>query len=101
MRIIVFFDLPVETAAERRAYRKFRKGLIRHGFMMFQKSVYVKLALNSTTQNSIMESVRRMKPEYGTINMLCLTEKQFERIECILGDNSSNLIDSTDRLVIL
>lgn len=101
MRIVVFFDLPVETAAERRAYRKFRMGLIRLGFMMFQKSVYVKLALNPTVQNSIMENVRRMKPESGTINMLCLTEKQFERIECVLGNNTSNLVDNTDRLVVL
>ena len=101
MRVMVMFDLPTETAAERRAYRRFRKGLIRHGFMMLQESVYVKLALNATVQNSVMEAVRRMKPERGTINMLCLTEKQYQRMECVLGDNSSNLIDTTDRLIIL
>ena len=101
MRILVMFDLPMETAAERRAYNKFRKGLIRHGFMMLQKSVYVKLALNATVQNSVMEAVRRIKPEQGVINMICLTEKQYQRMECVLGNNASNQIDSTDRLIIL
>ena len=101
MRVMVMFDLPTETAADRRAYRKFRKGLIRHGFMMLQESVYIKLTLNATMQNSVMEAVRRMKPEHGLINMLCLTEKQYQRMECVLGNNTSNLIDSTDRLVVL
>ena len=101
MRVMVMFDLPTETAADRRAYRKFRKGLIRHGFMILQESIYVKLALNATVQNSVMEAVRRMKPERGNIQMLCLTEKQYQRMECVLGDNTSNLIDTTDRLIIL
>ena len=101
MRVMVMFDLPTETAAERRAYRRFRKGLIRYGFMMLQESVYVKLALNATVQNSVMEAVRRMKPEHGIINMLCLTEKQYQHMECVLGNNTSNLIDTTDRLIVL
>lgn len=45
MRILVFFDLPVTTGEERRAYTKFRKFLIKDGFLMLQESVYCKLAL--------------------------------------------------------
>lgn len=33
MRVLVFFDLPTETAEERRAYRLFRKTLITNGFL--------------------------------------------------------------------
>ena len=101
MRVMVLFDLPVETADQRRAYRRFRRGLVRHGFMMFQESVYVKLALNPTAQKTIMDNVRRMCPKQGLVNMMCLTEKQFQRIECIIGQNRSNLITTTERLVIL
>lgn len=101
MRVLVFFDLPVETQAQRRAYRKFRKGLIKLGFMMFQESVYVKLVLNQTAQERVMAGVRKLKPSEGLINMMSITEKQYERIECILGSNKSDLVDTTDRLVVL
>ena len=48
MRVLVFFDLPVITSENRRAYSKFRKFLLKNGFMMLQESVYCKLALNGT-----------------------------------------------------
>ena len=37
MRVLVFFDLPVLTEANRRDYRIFRKYLIKSGFMMIQE----------------------------------------------------------------
>lgn len=52
MRVLVFFDLPVITAENRRAYVKFRKFLLKNGFLMLQESVYCKLALNGTAVNS-------------------------------------------------
>ena len=33
MRILVFFDLPVTTAEDRRVYQSFRKYLIKNGFI--------------------------------------------------------------------
>lgn len=53
MRVLVFFDLPVITAENRRAYVKFRKFLLKNGFLMLQESVYCKLALNGTAVNGI------------------------------------------------
>ena len=41
MRVIVFFDLPMKTANERKIYAEFRKNLIREGFLMILESVYV------------------------------------------------------------
>ena len=46
MRILVMFDLPTETSEDRRNYRKFRKNLIKNGFIMMQESVYVRLAIS-------------------------------------------------------
>ena len=48
MRVIVFFDLPTLTTEDKRNYSKFRRFLIKNGFMMLQESVYAKLALNSS-----------------------------------------------------
>ena len=39
MRMIVFFDLPVGTARERKAATKFRNFLIKDGYHMVQYSV--------------------------------------------------------------
>lgn len=40
MRMMVFFDLPVVTRAERRAYTQFRRFLLNDGYDMIQFSVY-------------------------------------------------------------
>lgn len=101
MRVIVFFDLPVGTAAERREYTRFRKGLVKDGFLMMQESVYCKLALNPTAANSIMDAVRARKPAKGLIQMLVVTERQFSRMEFVLGEYRSQIIDDEKRLVIL
>ena len=101
MRVIVFFDLPVGTAAERREYARFRKGLVKDGFLMMQESAYCKLALNPTAAKSIMDAVRARKPAEGLIQMLVVTEKQFSRMEFVLGEHRSQIIDGEERLVIL
>ena len=53
MRLIVFFDLPVVTSAERREYARFRKFLVRNGFVMMQESVYSKIILNNTAGDAL------------------------------------------------
>ena len=101
MRVMVFFDLPVDTSADRRNYTKFRKFLIKSGFLMMQESVYCKLALNSTVADSICDNVRKNKPEKGLVQMLTVTEKQFARMELLVGEIKDNVIDTDERLVIL
>lgn len=101
MRILVFFDLPVLTAKERRDYRQFRKFLIKSGFMMLQESVYCKLAQNSTAAESIIDNVKKNKPGDGLVQMLKVTEKQYAKMEFIVGESHSEILDSDERLVIL
>ena len=101
MRVMVFFDLPTLTASNRRAYLKFRKYLIQKGFIMLQESVYCKLALNSTVSESIIQDVRRNRPEEGLVQVLTLTEKQFSKMETITGEYKSEVLQSDQRLVIL
>lgn len=99
MRMLVFFDLPTETDAERREYRRFRKLLIRSGFFMLQESVYCKLLLNSTAQESMAELLRKNRPTRGIVQMLTVTEKQFAKMEYITGAWHSDVIDTDERLV--
>ncbi len=101
MRVVVFFDLPVETSAQRREYRMFRKFLLRGGFVMMQESVYSKIVLNGTAANAVMQNVRKNKTPQGLIQMLVVTEKQFERMEVVVGDKQKTVVDSDERLVVL
>ena len=101
MRMIVLFDLPVETDADRREYRRFRRLLIKNGFFMMQESVYVKMVLNATAQKSVMNIVEKGKPASGLVQCLVVTEKQFSGIVNIVGESKNNVVDTDERLVIL
>lgn len=101
MRMLIFFDLPTETAANRREYRKFRNMLIKNGFIMMQESVYCRMALNSSVMRSVVEIVKRNKPSDGIVQLLTVTEKQFSSMTYITGTYKTDVIDSDERLVIL
>lgn len=101
MRVIVFFDLPVQTSEQRREYAQFHKHLIKDGFVMMQESVYCKLALNLSAAGAVMESIRRNKPPEGLVQMLVVTEKQFGRMEYVVGESHSEIVDSDERTVFL
>ena len=101
MRVLVFFDLPVLTSQNRRAYAKFRRFLLKNGFLMLQESVYCKLALNSSAVNAIVDNVHKNKPEEGLIQLLTVTEKQYAKMDIILGQVKSEVLDTDERLVIL
>lgn len=101
MRIIVFFDLPTETELDRKNYRKFRRSLIKSGFMMIQESVYAKLALNQNQSLQIIAEVKKLRPEKGLVQILNVTEKQFSKMEIISGRCNSDIVDSDERLLIL
>lgn len=101
MRVLVFFDLPVLTAEQRREYTKFRKHLIKNGFIMLQESVYCKLALNGTAVKSIVDSIHKHSPKEGLVQLLTVTEKQYGKIDYIVGENTSDILNTDERLVIL
>ncbi len=101
MRILVMFDLPVITDTDRREYRKFRKFLILNGFLMLQESVYCKIAQNSVVADGIVENIKKNKPQAGLVQMLKVTEKQYSKMEMVVGSNDSNVVANDERLLIL
>ena len=101
MRMIVFFDLPVETNEDKRAYRKFRKALIKDGFIMMQESVYTKLMTTPSVEHSVKNLIQKNKPDKGIVQTLTITEKQFVRMDFVVGESKSDIIDSEDKLVII
>jgi CRISPR-associated protein Cas2 len=100
MRVIVFFDLPVTTDKNRKDYRQFRKYLIKSGFFMMQESVYCKLTQNSTIADSVVENIKKNKPGDGLVQVLRVTEKQYAKMDFIVGTGHSEVLNSDERLVI-
>ena len=101
MRILLFFDLPVNTPADRHEYNVFHRYLLKNGFLMLQESVYCKLAFNSSVVQSIVANLYKNKPSEGLIQILTITEKQYSRMEFILGDKTTDVIDTDERLLFL
>lgn len=88
MRILVFFDLPVVTATEKKTAAKFRNFLLKDGYHMVQWSVYSRIC-NGTDAVSMHKSrLQQNLPEKGSVRMLTLTEKQYESIEVLLGEKT-------------
>lgn len=80
MRIMVLFDLPVETPLQRHNYGKFRRYLIKNGFMMMQESVYVKLALNQNTAAAIIDVLKRINRRKDLFRFCLLPKNSFQKL---------------------
>lgn len=86
MRIIVFFDLPVKTPIERKEATKFRNFLLKDGYFMIQYSVYTRICNGVDDVQKHKARLENNKPNNGSIRVLCITEKQYERMELIVGE---------------
>ena len=101
MRVFVMFDLPTDTSVHRKAYRDFRKFLLVNGFIMLQESVYVKLVLNTTSVKLLEKQLREHKPVEGNICLLTVTEKQYSKMEILTGEVQSEVLGTTERVIVL
>lgn len=99
MRVLVMFDLPTEYSEQRREYRKFRKQLIKDGFIMMQESIYTKIALNHSAEKLIINNVKKYCPTEGIVQILSVTEKQFSKMEIVVGELNKEYVDSDERFL--
>lgn len=102
MRLLVFFDLPVDTALQRKQYRQFRKYLINEGYLMLQESVYAKLVINEGAAGAAVMRLRKYRPPNGLVQVLKVTEKQFSTMEYITGNRESyDEVDTMEEFMVL
>ncbi len=88
MRILVFFDLPVKTKAERSAAAKFRNFLLMDGYHMVQLSVYVRICCGMDSVAAHKRRLAAAVPAKGSVRMLVITEKQYSGIQILLGQRT-------------
>ena len=83
---IVLFDLPVNTNRDRRNYYRFRKNLIKSGYVMLHKSIYYKYIRELKNFEQEKSRVQIISPSTGDIKILKLTNKQYNSIITIIGN---------------
>ena len=101
MRMLVFFDLPTITNEDKSNYRAFRKVLIKNGFIMLQESVYCKLLTTPSVEFSAKKLIWDNRPPEGLVQTLIVTEKQYSRMEFIVGESKNDIVDNHEKLVII
>lgn len=85
MWVVALFDLPVDTKKARKAYARFRKGLLRDGFVQMQYSVYIRHCASEENATLHIQRVERMVPDDGEVRILTITDKQYERMRIFWG----------------
>jgi CRISPR-associated protein Cas2 len=85
MWLIAMFDLPVETKENRRHYTRFRKALLKDGFMMLQFSVYARYIPSEEAAEAHRRTVRSAVPPLGQVRVVALTDHQFAKMEVFYG----------------
>jgi CRISPR-associated protein Cas2 len=89
MWVLVFFDLPTESAAERKIYARFRKELMQDGFTMFQFSIYMRHCPSRENAEVHIKRVKRKLPAKGHVGIMCITDKQFGMMEIYYGNEKA------------
>lgn len=102
MRLFVFFDLPIETAQQRKEYSLFHRYLVKEGYLMMQKSVYVKLVTNDGAAGAAVMRLRKHRPPEGLVQVLKVTEKQFATMEYVAGNREAyDEVDTMEEFLVL
>lgn len=85
MRLLLFFDLPMVTKAEKRAYVQFRRFLLNDGYDMVQWSVYGRLLNGTDAEAKHLKRLTDNLPPAGAVRCMTVTEKQFAGIKLLVG----------------
>ena len=88
MRMILFFDLPTVTKKDKLIYSRYRKLLLKKGFIMLQFSVYSKIYGNRDSAYNDKTNIIKISPEKGNVRIMIVTEKQYASMEVIVGGKS-------------
>ena len=86
MRMMVFFDLPVKTKAQRRVATQFRNFLLKDGYHMLQYSVYARVCNGMDAVEKHKKRISANLPDNGSVRLLVITEKQYESIDILVGN---------------
>ena len=85
MWLVVMFDLPTGSKAERKAYQAFHKFLLKDGFTQMQYSIYIRCCASPENMEAHLGRIQGRVPHEGEVRILELTDKQFGRMHVFQG----------------
>jgi CRISPR-associated protein Cas2 len=88
MWLLVMFDLPVITKAERAAATKFREWLLDEGYEMSQLSIYMRFCVGREQVDRRIRDISKSRPANGQVHVLAVTDRQFEQMAVFRGPAS-------------
>ena len=89
MRVIIFFDLPMLYEVEVKRYARFRKYLIKSGYIMMQYSIYCKIFPNRDLVKWHIKELEKNIPADGSVMLMTVTEKQYQSIKNLVGSKKA------------
>lgn len=98
MWLMAMFDLPVTDAAARKAYTKFRKELLKDGFLLLQFSVYGRYCASEDAADVHVQRVRRALPGEGQVRLMKITDHQFGKMLVFEGKKPTEPEDGPQQL---
>lgn len=100
MWLIAMYDLPIETTENRRDYSRFRKALIKDGFMMLQFSVYARFIPSEEAAETHRRIVKSCIPDAGQVRLLTVTDIQFAKMAVFYGKKPRDVEDIPEQILL-
>ena len=100
MWLFVFFDLPVKTKPQRKAATQFRNFLLKDGYMMIQFSVYGRVCNGQDRVEKHAQRLSSRLPAVGSVRMMQVTDKQYQRMKILVGNQKNNEKTKTEQLLL-
>ncbi|EEH63690.1 CRISPR-associated endoribonuclease Cas2 [Gleimia coleocanis DSM 15436] len=100
MWLVVMFDLPVVTKAQRRAATQYRNRLLDCGFSMVQFSVYARYRPTGGTDVPVMNAVTRGIPAGGKVRVMTVTDKQWSSMMRFSNNKEETEPETPEQLTI-
>jgi len=100
MWLLVMFDLPTVTKEEKREYARFRKYLLREGFIQLQFSVYSKFCSSRENTVKYYRYIESAVPPNGHVRLLMVTDKQFGEMVSLYGKTVQEIEKKPEQLLL-
>lgn len=84
--ILLMYDNPVVRPISIKQAERFRKEILRMGFLRLQKSVYVKIIRNKDVITAQIKKVKEIAPEMGDIKILIISLGAFKELINVQGE---------------
>ena len=103
MWLMIMFDMPTNTKKDRKKYRYLRNKLLKEGYMMMQFSIYIRVfhsyeaALNGKKKLKDFIASNTLK---GKIRIIMFTDKQFSKMEVIVGTQEKDEKNAPQQLML-